>query len=685
MRLKAPVTLALIALVFIGAAIDGILLFIRGQSPSLLPLYLERELFGLPLGLSAELTLAGLVAFSATCLFFITRWQQRDTRGRARTLSFSVLALSSALARAIGAYTLHGAIANTVEAKISFDFGDAALYFTLTEAEALLYKGAQLARVLTDGAALGGAFALYLGLSRALRARIALALDLLIVAAFIFAITALELEPNERDPASLARAIVRLSITALLALRLALRLVGPALRLIERASFEWMIPARHLRSQKSGFLAATSLLSILAVAVSCAMLTTVLSVMGGFRQDLKDKILGQKAHLLIEREEGPFTVSDELIESLSALPGVEAATPYLEAEVMLTTTNGSEGAILRGIALTDLERGTNLSEILVEGELDHLRHPEKLLDIPSFDEADEFGSIFGIEPSTEDSDSFARTLRRDRGEREERVVLPPLVLGRELAQALRVYVGDELEIVSPHGRLGPTGRLPKTRRFRVAGIFYSGMYEYDMKLVYLPIDEAARFLGSGEAIHGVEIRTRDAERAPRLIPEIKSLVAGTDLRVRDWRELNQNLFGALALERLAMFLTLGLAILIAGFSVFGTFILLIQEKSGEIAVLRTLGASTRQILRSFILEGLMIGTLGSILGLGLGYLLVFAAKRFRIGIPSEIFYIDHLPVHAEPLDFLLVGVASIFVCVIATIFPAEMASRLRPVDSLRHE
>lgn len=685
MRRRAPVTLALLALVLIGAAIDGILLFVRGQSPTLLPHYVDRALLGAPLGLAAELALAALVAASSIALFLLTRRQQRGVHGRARSLFFSGVAFASALARALGALSLHAAISKTIAAKISFDFGDAALYFTLSESETFAFKAAQFARGALDLAALGGAFALYLGLGRELKARIAALFDFLVLAAFVYALKALEIAPDDGDPASLARSILRLSLMALVCLRLALRLVGPALKLIERLSFEWMIPARHLRSQKSGFLAATSLLSILAVAVSCAMLTTVLSVMGGFRQDLKDKILGQKAHLLIERDEGPFTASDQLIDALSALPGVEAATPYLEAEVMLTTTNGSEGAILRGISLVDLERGTNLSEILVEGDLDHLRNPEKLLEIPSFDDADEFGSLFTIEPSSEDSSAFGRTIRRDRADREERVVLPPLILGRELAQALRVYVGDEVEIVSPHGRLGPTGRLPKTRRFRVAGIFYSGMYEYDMKLVYLPIDEAARFLGAGDAIHGIEIRTRDAERAPRLIPEIQSLILGSDLRVRDWRELNQNLFGALALERLAMFLTLGLAILIAGFSVFGTFILLIQEKSGEIAILRTLGASTKQILRSFILEGLMIGTLGSILGLALGYLLVFAAKRFRIGIPSEIFYIDHLPVHVEPLDFILVGVASIFVCVLATIFPAEMASRLRPVDSLRHE
>lgn len=685
MRTKAPVTLLLIALVSIGIAIDGILLFIRTQSPSLLPHYVDRALLGVPLGLALDGALSALIAVSSLTLFWLARSQPRGTHGRARALAFSGVALASIAPRIVGSLALHFAIERTLDAKISFDFGDAALYFALTDAEGLALRGTQAARLLFDGAALGAIGALFLALSREVRARLSLIFDLVVLLAFGFAIVALELEPHEGDPASLARAILRLSVTSLVALRLALRLVGPTLQLIERGGFEWMIPARHLRSRKSGFLAATSLLSVLAVAVSCAMLTTVLSVMGGFRQDLKDKILGQKAHLLIEREEGPFTPQDELLEALEALPGVVAATPYLEAEVMLTTTNGSEGAVLRGISLRDLERGTNLAETLVDGDLDHLRHPEKLLDIPSFDDAFDSGSIFGVEPSTEDSAAFGRTLRRDHLKREERTVLPPLILGRELAQALRVYVGDELEIVSPHGRLGPTGRLPKTRRFRVAGIFYSGMYEYDMKLVYLPIDEAARFLGLGEAIHGIEIRTRDAERAPRLLPEIQRLLAETDLRVRDWRELNQNLFGALALERLAMFLTLGLAILIAGFSVFGTFILLIQEKSGEIAILRTLGASTKQILRSFILEGFMIGTLGSILGLGLGYLLVFAAKRFRISIPSEIFYIDHLPVHVELLDFVVVGISSILVCVLATIFPAEMASRLRPVDSLRHE
>jgi lipoprotein-releasing system permease protein len=650
--------------------------------------------FGAPF----ETVLSSLLGAAGLAMVVAAATMARGRPGRARLGLFGVVSVLASVVRFASATLLHEAVTQTLAARISFDFGASALFFTLDESRASWLRALIFARGAMDVVAL----ALLVGVWKLVpdRARRAVwaALDAALVLVFLAVstswlawlfplseISGLELTPDDGDPASLGRASLRLAVTSAFVLRLAARLLVPVLRALETTRVEALIASRHLRSKKSGFLAATSFLSILAVAVACAMLTTVLGVMGGFRQDLKNKILGQKAHLLIDHEAGAFEVPLSLRDSVEQLPGVIAVTPYVEAEVMVTTANGSEGAILHGIHPDDVERGTNLAETLVDGNLEFLRKPERLLEINAWGDGDDIGSIFELESDSPDVDSLKRALEPSFKTEREKIVLPPVILGRELARAMRLYVGDELEVVSPHGRIGPTGRLPKTRRFRVAGIFYSGMYEYDMKVIFMPIDDAARFLGTGDAVNGVEIRTADPDLAPKLTSKIAAMGAAHDLRVRDWQELNRNLFGALALERLAMFLTLGLAILIAGFSVFGTFILLVEEKAGEIAILRTVGASTRVVLHAFVFEGFLIGTLGSLLGLGLGYLLTFAAERFRIGIPSEIFYIDHLPIHVEARDFVFVGLASVLVCVAATIFPATMAAKLRPVDSLRHE
>jgi lipoprotein-releasing system permease protein len=689
--------LALLWVVAIG--VDTILGVNARRAPTTMGELLTGSEKVLGIGLRFETVLSAAFAALGLVMLISAASMARGRRGRARLGLLGLTSTAAAVTRFVSASLLDRAVEQTLEARISFEFGASALFFTLDESQVAWLRVMIVSRGVTDLLGL----VLLVGVwklipdrgRRGVWAALDAALALVFVAVsttwltWLFplsAISGLEITPDDGDPASLGRASLRLAVTSAFVLRLAARLLVPALKVLERTRVEVLIASRHLRSKKSGFLAATSFLSILAVAVACAMLTTVLGVMGGFRQDLKNKILGQKAHILVDYESGAFEVPPSLRDSIARLPGVTAVTPYVEAEVMVTTANGSEGAILHGIHPDDVERGTNLAETLVDGSLEYLRRPERLLEIDDFDEGNDLGSLFDLEPSgSDDVESLKRALEPSFQVEREKVVLPPVILGRELARAMRLYVGDELEVVSPHGRIGPTGRLPKTRRFRVAGIFYSGMYEYDMKVIFMPIDDAARFLGIGDAVNGVEIRTEDPDLAPKLTSAITQIGKEHGLRVRDWQDLNRNLFGALALERLAMFFTLGLAILIAGFSVFGTFILLVEEKAGEIAILRTVGASTRVVLHAFVFEGFLIGMLGSLLGLGLGYLLTFAAERFRIGIPSEIFYIDHLPIHVEASDFVFVGLASVLVCVAATIFPATMAAKLRPVDSLRHE
>jgi lipoprotein-releasing system permease protein len=211
------------------------------------------------------------------------------------------------------------------------------------------------------------------------------------------------------------------------------------------------------------------------------------------------------------------------------------------------------------------------------------------------------------------------------------------------------------------------------------------MYEYDMKHAYIDLGVAQRFFRAEGLISGVEIKVDDVERAPELAGELGPSLGREELRIRDWKMMNQQLFGALALEKLAMFITLGIAILIAGFSVFGTLTLLVQEKRREVGILKTMGTSPRSVIRIFIIEGLLIGCAGALMGLGLGFVLTFAAEHFGIRMNPEVYYIDKLPVHLDPTEFALVGAATVVVCLAATLFPAYQASRVRPVDALRYD
>ncbi len=500
--------------------------------------------------------------------------------------------------------------------------------------------------------------------------------DAILVVAFVAGTLALPLAPSEGDGASLARAVVRVGITTLFAIRLTLRSVGPLLSVFERLGFRQMVAARHLRAKKTGFLAASSTLSILAVAVSSCMLISVLSVMGGFRADLTKKILGNHAHIVIDQKLDELDDWKPLLAQTRGADGVVGATPFLQVEVMVSSLSNRAGAILRGIDPGTVSDVTDLAKNLTHGKLEYLEHPERILDASLDTTAD--GPLDAMIEGAE------RTAARGAPDVEGDAI-PGLIVGQELARALRLVVGDRVTVVSPRGDLGPTGPIPKTRAFRIAGIFYSGMYEYDMKHVYIDLTVAQRFLRAEGHVSGLEVKVQDVEQAPAIARKLESTIAPSPFRVRDWQMMNQQLLGALALEKLAMFITLGIAILIAGFSVFGTLTLLVQEKRREVGILKAMGTSARSVIRIFVLEGLLIGAAGGLMGLGLGFVLTFAAEHFGIRMNPEVYYIDKLPVHLDPTEFALVGAATVVVCLAATLFPAYQASRVRPVDALRYD
>lgn len=452
---------------------------------------------------------------------------------------------------------------------------------------------------------------------------------------------------------------------------------------LERRGFTPFVAARHVRAGKSGFLTVISILSIAGVGVSSCSLCCVTSVMGGFGQDLKRKILGNNAHVTIDAPgELGFEGWSDVLDRVRATPGVVAATPVAAGEGMASSASNTAGALVRGVDPSSIGNVIDLVKNIEAGKLAYLEHPEALIDLP----ADE---VIGKSASGEafvKGPSFGSTLDPlVRDALRPAATHPGLILGRELAKTLHVYVGDELTLVAPMGDLGPMGVMPRSKKFRVAAIFYSGMYEYDATHVYALAEVAQSVFSLGDRVSAIEVKVEDAERASEARPAIEAAVGRPDLRVRDWRELNRNLFSALKLERIATFVILCIAILVASFCIVCTLLLMVTEKSKEIAILKALGASDGGILRVFMTEGVLIGAVGTVFGVVTALAACASLERFGVRLDPDVYYIDRLPVAINAADYVTVAIAALAICTISTLYPAWAASRLRPVDGLRYE
>ena len=368
----------------------------------------------------------------------------------------------------------------------------------------------------------------------------------------------------------------------------------------EGRGFVAFVAARHVRAQKSGFLTVISLLSISGVGVSSFALCAVVSIMGGFGADLKHKILGNNAHVKIEAKRiGGFEHWRDLLDEMRLVKGVRAATPVASGEAMASSSSNTAGVILRGIDTVTIGTVIDLLQNIEVGKFAYLDDPTKLASLPP-DEPIGIGSGGEFYLKGPDIKPYLSRLDPEVSD----AVIPPdafpgIVIGRELAKSLHVYVGDELTLISPLGDLGPMGVLPRSRKFRVAAIFYSGMYEYDASHAYVKIDAAQDFFDLKQNVTGIEIKIDDAERVSEIRPAIETKVVRGELRIRDWKELNKNLFSALKLEKIATFIILSLAILVASFCIICTLLLMVTEKSKEIAILKSLGASDQAILKIF--------------------------------------------------------------------------------------
>ncbi len=454
---------------------------------------------------------------------------------------------------------------------------------------------------------------------------------------------------------------------------------------LEGRGFSAFVGARHVRSEKSGFLTVISVLAICGVSLSSCALSSVVSVMGGFSQDLKRKILGNNAHIIVDQtSQAGWTSHEEVLERIRKTPHVLAATPIVQGEVMVSSPSNLAGVIVKGVDTGTIRDVIELGNNIDVGKFEYLEHPDRLVRLPP-------SEVIGIGPGGEqylkgpdlslgtDLDPAVALAIAPKPAR------PGIIIGRELSKTLHVYVGDEVTLVSPLGDLGPMGVMPRTKKFRIAAVFFSGMYEYDATQAYIDIDAARQYFTMDGKVTRIDVKVDEAERAELSTPVVKEAIARPDLRVRDWREMNRNLFSALKLERIATFIILSIAIMVASFCIICTLLLMVTEKGKEIAILKALGASDGAILRTFMLEGVIIGAIGTIFGVTAGFAVCAGLAWFGLRLDPDVYYIDRLPIAVNGWDFLTVAVSALTICTLATVYPAYAASTLRPVEGLRHE
>ncbi|MGZ3444536.1 MAG: FtsX-like permease family protein [Myxococcaceae bacterium] len=414
-------------------------------------------------------------------------------------------------------------------------------------------------------------------------------------------------------------------------------------------------------------------LSVGGVGVGVMALIIVLSVMSGFEVDLQKKILGTNAHVVVLKYGDPqagMPEYPEVMKKISGVPGIVGQTPFLLGQVMVASEANVDGAIIKGIdplttgSVTDLPKN-----ILPGGDIRWLLHPD---DIP------------------------VRTRYKQTKPRDDDVIqapkdapagppLPGILLGRELASSLRVLVGDPVTVVSPlGGGMGPSGPIPKSKAFRVAGIFYTGMFEYDSKFVYIGLQAAESFFGIPGAT-GVELKVKDVDDARRIASTVLNTLEGYPYRTKDWGEMNRNLFSALRLEKLVMGIILSIIVVVAAGLIVATVTMLVLEKRKEISVLKALGVPQGGIVKIFLAEGLQIGLAGGLLGLFAGLAWCFFIEKVGLRLDPEVYYIPSLPVKIDPLQTALTVLIAVLVTYLASIYPALRASRVEPVEGLKGE
>jgi len=420
--------------------------------------------------------------------------------------------------------------------------------------------------------------------------------------------------------------------------------------------FEFFISLRHLKAKRAQkFISLNTWISIGGVALGVMALIVVIAVMSGFGQDLRDKILGTNSHIVVTNiSRSGIEDFESVLKRVMRSDGIKAAAPFILNQVMLTFDNKSSGVVVRGV---DPEREAMVSDLeknMIQGDISMLKTNTKA----------------------------NAGLSRDN-----------IILGKELAHKLGVQTGDAVSMVSPASRLTPMGLIPKIKLYKVVGFFESGMFEYDSSLAFISVKSAQKFFAMKGKVSGIEIRVENIDSADKIAGTLQETL-GFPYYVRDWMRMNKNLFSALRLEKIVMFIILILIILVAAFNIVSTLFMVVMEKTKEIAILKSMGASSTSIIKIFSFQGLIIGFTGTLIGCVSGFIIVpnlneivgFIENLFGItAFPSDVYYLDKLPSEIQYMDSFLIVIFSIVICFLASLYPAWRASRLDPVDGLRYE
>jgi len=418
--------------------------------------------------------------------------------------------------------------------------------------------------------------------------------------------------------------------------------------------FELFIGLRYLKAKRrSTFISIITFISTAGVALGVMALIVVLAVMTGFEKDLTDKILGTNAHVVVTHNGAPMEDYQQVMAKLKGFKGVQAATPFIYNQVMLSSGKNVSGVVLRGIDVATDRQVTKLSKSIVEGSLDQL------------------SQAGGSDPSAK----------------------PGLVVGKELAKHLGLLVGDTVNVISPMGNITPLGMMPRMKPFRVVGIFNTGMFEYDSTLAYISVAQAQVFFDLGDTVTGIQLKVDDVYHTGELVRAINQAMA-PEYYARDWMQMNRNILFALKTEKMVMFIILTLIVLVAAFGIASTLFMVVMEKTRDIAILKSMGATGLSIMKIFVLEGLIIGVIGTIAGVASGLLIALNLEPIINAIEmvtgqnffsKDVYYLDHFPSLVVPSDVVLISVTAVLISFIATLYPAWQASRMLPAEALRYE
>ncbi len=449
--------------------------------------------------------------------------------------------------------------------------------------------------------------------------------------------------------------------------------------------FEFFIASRYLRAKrKQAVIGVITVISIAGVTAGVASLVIALAINNGFRQDLQDRLLGSTSHVNLLRTMGDG-IQDwrPLLQRLQKQPHVVAAAPIIYEQVLISLGGRARGAVLKGIIPSDERKVSDLLNSVKQGSAEELEEQHGsggagAADSQSSSDKNVRATQSQTTQTAETPDSLGATERR-------RAAMPPILLGKDMADELGARVGSPVLVTSPQGELTPFGMVPKYSRFRVAGIFDSGFYDYDSSWSFVRLADAQRLFALGDVIQIIEFKVDDIYQAAQIGQQLEQ-AAGAGFQTTNWMEQNKPIFHALRLERLVTFITVGLIVFVAALNILISLTMMVMEKNRDIAVLMSMGTRKSQVRKIFIAQGALIGIVGTAIGLVLGYALSWTGGHYHLfSLAPEVYSIDYVPFAPRAIDGILVAVVSISTALVATIYPSWSAAKILPAEALRYE